>query len=86
MKYRVLWLPTAEDELADIWLRATNHAAITEAAQSIDRRLAAGGPDEGESRTDALRILFASPLAATFEMGEDNLEVFVVHVWRFRVS
>lgn len=86
MRYRVRWSRAAEDELTRIWLRATNRAAITAAAQSIDARLAANASNEGESRPHGLRIIFASPLAATYRVNTNTGEVYVANVWRFRVG
>lgn len=58
MKYRVRWLPTAEDELTRIC----------------------------ESRSGGRRIPFAPPLGAIYEIRGDEQEVYVVHVWHYRVG
>jgi len=84
MKYRVRWSRVAEDELTHLWLNAADRAAINTAAHSIDVRLAADAPNEGESRSNGFRILFASPLAATYRVDANSHDVYVAHVWRYR--
>ena len=86
MKYRVRWSSVAEDELTRLWIRATDRAEVTKAAQSIDKQLAGNAPNEGESRARGLRIIFASPLAATYRVFQNSMDVYVTHVWRFRVG
>lgn len=39
MRYTVNWRSKAQDELARIWLRASNRRAVTDAANRIDRLL-----------------------------------------------
>lgn len=39
-----------------------------------------------EHRSEGLRILICSPLAATYEVRQRTHEVAVAHVWRFRVG
>ncbi len=36
MIYTVVWSPDAENDLADIWLRADDRSAITAAGNQID--------------------------------------------------
>ncbi len=84
MNYSVLWLPAAEGELATIWVDSTDRTAVTRAAAELDRRLAANGPGEGESRPNNKRITFARPLAVLFHVKESTRTVSVVRVWEFR--
>jgi hypothetical protein len=39
MNYTVIWLPTAEDELADVWLAAADQLAVTQAAHRLELAL-----------------------------------------------
>jgi hypothetical protein len=84
MRYHVRRSRDAEDELTRLWLRTTDRATVTNAARQIDARLAANAPNLGESRTGIRRIVFESPLGATYEIHGNN--VYVLHVWRFRVG
>ena len=83
MTYLVTWLPDAERELARLWMAAPERAAITAAANELDRRLAANGPEEGESREDDFRITFAPPLAVVFRAILGKPQVQVSHVWTY---
>lgn len=39
MKYTVTWKPRVKEELARIWMEATDRTAVTAAADAIDERL-----------------------------------------------
>ncbi len=83
MTYTVHWLPNAEQELAAIWTAAPDRDAVTQAAFSIDQRLEANAPDEGESRSDAVRVLLVAPLGVIFGVVDGTSLVLVAHVWRY---
>ena len=82
MNYTVDWLPAAEQELADIWLRATDRDTITQAAYALDLRLQDDPNDTCESRPSGRRIAFAFPMGILFRVLSDQQLVQVVHVWR----
>ena len=84
MSYSVTWRPAAEQELADLWLSASDRDAVTRAAHIIDRRLEADPENEGESRPNGRRILIVSPLAVIFRVQPTGQEVLVLTVWRVR--
>jgi mRNA-degrading endonuclease RelE of RelBE toxin-antitoxin system len=84
MRYSVRWKPNAEQQLAQIWLDATDRPVITKAAHEIDRRLQENPEDEGESRTGDNRVLFETPRAARFRVIPDDWRVDVLGVWRFQ--
>ena len=86
MNYSVIWLPNAEQELADLWLNSSDRGAITRAAAVIDQLLERAPETEGESRPNGRRILFASPLAVIYRIDPDQHQVSVLHVWQFRTS
>jgi hypothetical protein len=72
MKYRVLWLAAAEQELAQIWLNAADRSAVTSASNRIDRRLQSNPEDEGESRPNGQRIVFETPLGVLLQKNVEN--------------
>jgi hypothetical protein len=81
MRYTVTWDPEAIDDLADLWLAATDRAAVAGAADRIDRELsidpgAKGRPFFGQ------RIFAANPLAVTFEVSTADRIVKVIQIWR----
>jgi plasmid stabilization system protein ParE len=83
MIFTVLWTPTAEQELASIWLDAEDRNAVTSAAHTIDALLRADPHTRGESRHDAVRVLFVPPLGVDFDVVEADRIVYVLTVWSF---
>lgn len=83
MTYAVAWLPDAEQELAAIYMNASDPSAISQASNLIDYRLARNPAQEGESRPNGRRILLVSPLGVIFRVSEDDRLVTVSHVWTY---
>jgi hypothetical protein len=83
MNYTVLWTPDAEQELAALWLDASNRAEVTRASHALDQRLAANGPDEGESRAEDERVVFEAPLGVLIEVRLGERLIRVLHVWTY---
>lgn len=83
MNFRVLWTPVAEQQLADLWISASDRGAITAAANEVDRLLAANPLAQGESRFDQLRVTFEAPLGVEYEVHEADRLVYVLAVWSF---
>ena len=84
MKYTVLWAPTAEQDLAAIWMEAEDRGTVASAANTIDALLAADAHLRGESRSGSLRIMFVPPLGVDFEVLQEDRTVFVVAVWSIK--
>ncbi len=82
MNYAVVWVPDAERELAALWNVSQRRSA--RAAADADRRLAANGSAEGESRSNGQRVMFAWPLTVIFQVDEANHVVTVGHVREHR--
>lgn len=84
--FQVVWLQTALDELAAIWLEEGSalRQAITAAAHAIDPLLHVDPQNQGESRADGQRILFQTPLGVTFEVRQQAGVVRILHVWLVR--
>ena len=81
MRYTVIWLPGAEQELADIWLAAVDRRIVTRTAHTIDLLLRHDPGMQGESREDDRRILIVLPLCVVFRVLEEDRRAEVVHVW-----
>ncbi len=64
MRFTVTWHPSAEEELAAIWLQAADREAVTQAAHVIDQLLSSDPLTQGEDFYGD-RILVALPLAVT---------------------
>ncbi|HZT81883.1 MAG TPA: hypothetical protein VFA26_16780 [Gemmataceae bacterium] len=78
------WHPVAENRLADLWSAGPDRQAIADAADTIDMLLARDPLNQGESRTEKHRIMIVPPLAAHFEVSEDDRIVHVLEVWRVK--
>ncbi len=81
MNWRVLWQNDAAERLASMWLGSRLQSQITEAANSLDRRLRSDPLSVGESREENLRIAIEFPLVIVFEVDESAHTVLVVDVW-----
>jgi len=80
MKFTVIWKPKSERGLASIWLTADDRAAVTAAANEIDRLLRSRPLAVGESRSGNIRVLVIPPLAVHYEVLEDDCLVNVMTV------
>jgi plasmid stabilization system protein ParE len=84
MNYTVVWKPEAERRLADLWLAASDRAAVTRAANRIDQLLQTNPDQQGESRGRGRRILIEAPLGILFVVKPADRIVQVLTVWRFK--
>jgi hypothetical protein len=73
MRYTVIWQPSAEQELADLWMNAEDRNVITEAADQIDDLLRQDAEELGESRTGPIRRMFVPPLAWHLKCGKPTV-------------
>jgi len=67
-RYTVTATSKAEDDLARLWLRASNRRAVSQAANTIDRLLGDDAPLKGFDAGQGLRQLIVSPLIAEFSV------------------
>ena len=81
MKYTVVWTPSAEEDLAAIWIGAPDRRAVTTASNAIDALLRTRPQTCGEPRFDTLRILVLPPLGVDFDVVEADRIVYVLTVW-----
>lgn len=78
MTYAVIWDLDAEQELADLWLAATDHDAVNFAAHRIDQVLAIHPLQFGQPRGSSVRrYATVGPLGVLFEIIEDDKKVLV---------
>jgi len=81
-RYTVVWVESALDELADLWLAAPDREAITAAADAIDQELAVDAPSKGIELSEGLRALFSPPLRILFTVREVDRIAEVLRVKR----
>jgi plasmid stabilization system protein ParE len=81
--YTVRWRRTAIDRLTEIWMDASDRAAVNSAVEEIDQLLSSKPHEVGESRSEDIRVVFCSPLGAFFEIDDSSDTVHVLSVWTF---
>jgi plasmid stabilization system protein ParE len=79
VKWTVVWLPEAQDDLARLWLAATDQKAITQAADWIDKALRQKADKIGIQSLDG-RFLEKSPLSVAYDIRPDDCLVRVLQV------
>jgi hypothetical protein len=78
--YTVAWAKPARDQLATIWIAASDRNAVTAAANEIDVLLTKDAPSKGVELHEGLRVLFVTPLRAIFAVNDEDLIVEVARV------
>ena len=82
MNYTVTWTPTAEQELAAVWLGSSERNAVTTASHRLDHDLARDPFGRGLPRNSSVnRTATDLPLGIDFEIIEDDKKVRVLRVW-----
>lgn len=56
MTYTVVWRPSAERRLTELWTEATDRKSVADAANAIDALLGNDPFADGESRVENTRI------------------------------
>ena len=79
-RYTVVWVRSAQDELAELWLSASDRNVITAAARAIDEELSEDVSIKGSDLSEGLQSLFAPPLKAIFTVSDDDRMVEVLRV------
>ena len=79
MRYTVVWLRSAEDELARIWMRAADQQAVQHAADQIDQVLRVSSRARGNDRK-GLYQMTVLPLRVVFAVSPDDCKVSVLQV------
>jgi len=82
MKWTLVWQPSADNELIDLWVAAPDQADVTRAANLIEWRLRRDPYSFSESRDDNSRIMIEPPLALVYDVSDDDCMVTVLAVWR----
>jgi hypothetical protein len=82
--YRVVWKRIALDQLAAIWMNATDQNAATAASHAIDQALAVDPEHRGESRPNHCRVMYVSPLGVRFRVNTKTRTVRVLACWQIR--
>ena len=71
-RYTVVWVESAVNELASLWLAGGDRNEITTAINVIDHELGTDAESKGESASEGLRSLSAAPLRVLFAIRADD--------------
>jgi hypothetical protein len=80
MTYPVVWVPSAEAELARIWVEASDKNAVARAADQIDATLRVDPHVRGVPHLGTARSLAVWPLGIIFRVNEPDRLVQVLAV------
>jgi len=78
--FGVDWSQDTEDDLATIWLTASDPGAVTQAQAEIDRLLSRNPLGNGQHISEGLYRLVLPPLIVTYTIDQGNRQVEVVSV------
>jgi hypothetical protein len=81
-RYTVVWVESALNELADIWLAAHDRAIVTAATVQIDRELSEDANNKGVEVREGLRAFFSPPLRILFNVRDADRIAEVLRVKR----
>jgi hypothetical protein len=81
MRFTLTYLPTAKDELAELWLDAKDQNSVTQSSNAIERELRDDPDQKGEVVEGPLRKIVAAPLVYYFVVSPDDR---LATVWSVR--
>jgi hypothetical protein len=81
--FTVEWLPLAQDELARIWIYASDRNAVTTAQARADRLLQTDPVGNGQHISEGYYRIHVPPLIISYTIDEDQNQVEVAWV-RYR--
>ena len=79
--YDLIWMPKAENRLAEVWMAAPDRNAVTHAANGIDADLEVFPNSVGKLVFDTVLEHSNAVLTVEFEVVEEDRCVFVLDVW-----
>jgi hypothetical protein len=80
MRYTVVWVPSALNELARIWIGTSDQQAVADAADLIDKVLRTS-PERVGVDWGGERYVEVEPLAVVFTVDPGDCLVRVLEVW-----
>ena len=81
-RYTVVWVPSAERELGEIWLASSDRERVTLASNTIDARLREHTEAMSIEIAEGLRGLEIAPLRILFEVLSNDAMVRILKVKR----
>ena len=80
MRFTVVNAPVADQQLADIWLNASDRQSVADAFNRIESSLKNDAHLQGQQHPSGWRVLTAPPLAVAFRVSEDDRLVRILSV------
>lgn len=80
MRRTVLWVTSAEGELAEIWMASFSRNDVAAASQSIDARLTDDAESNGVRLSEGLWAIEESPVRVIYEILDDDRVVRILKV------
>jgi hypothetical protein len=82
VKYTVYWSKAASDSLAEIWLAldSAKRSQLNQLISDIEELLRFEPEQQGESRDENRRIIFAAPLIITYRAVPERQTVQILFV------
>ena len=72
IRYTVVWHDEAQNQLAEIWINASDREAVRLSVNAIDRHLANDAESKGTKIEGDLRQLVVPPLRLLFSVSEPD--------------
>ena len=82
IRYTVVWLESALDDLARFWIKTVHRQAITDSADLADDYLATDADQKGELLSEGLRAVTVGLLRLYFIVREQDRVVEIAYVKR----
>jgi plasmid stabilization system protein ParE len=79
-RYTVVWIESAQNELADLWIRGEDRSALNAATRAVDAELAVDALTKGSAISEGLRALSVRPVRVLFAVREYDRIVEVLRV------
>jgi plasmid stabilization system protein ParE len=76
-RFTVTWWPDAEEDLAHLWLQATDRRAVSATADAIDQLLRTEPLSQGSEAAGSLRLLTVASLSVLFSVAAEDCKVIV---------
>jgi hypothetical protein len=72
MIYTVIWIPTAQADLATLWTQATDRSEVTLAADHLDSILRINPYSQSEERAGGSRVMAAGVLWVAYDVSDED--------------
>jgi hypothetical protein len=80
MRFTVVNAPIADQQLADIWLKASDRQSVADAFNRIEASLKNDAHLQGRQHPNGWRVIMTPPLVVAFRVSEDDRLVRILSV------